>query len=155
MAISAKKVLSCHVVDGNWNGAKAAEMYTNALGPALREAYPAKKRFLLLEDNDPSGYKSTVAKDVKTGLNISTLDFPRRSPDLNPLDYGFWDCINRRLRRQEKRFRKGRKETRLELIARLRKTVLAVPETVLTPMVQSMKRRCIALEAAKGRDFEE
>ena len=42
-----------------------------------------------------------------------------------------------------------------EFIARLHKTILAVPETVLTPLVQSMKRRCIALEAAGGKDFEE
>ena len=32
------------------------------------------------------------------------LKFPKRSPDLNPLDYGFWPMVNKCLRAQESKF---------------------------------------------------
>ena len=40
VAISSKKVLMCHVVDGAWNKGAACDMYANSLAPALRAAYP-------------------------------------------------------------------------------------------------------------------
>jgi hypothetical protein len=155
VAISSSKVLMCHVTHGNWNGAQAAEMYTSGLGPALRKAYPSKKRFLVLEDNDPTGYKATVARNAKLKEKIDILELPKRSPDLNPLDYGFWDAVNLRLRRQEKSFAESKKESREEFIVRLRRTILRIPKKVLTKLVGSMKRRCAAVKAAKGGDFEE
>ena len=155
VAISAKKVIMCHVVDGKWNGAAAAKMYSRSLAPALRKAYPSKNRFLLLEDNDPSGYKSKVAKQAKRDGKVDVFELPKRSPDLNPLDYGFWDAVNRRLRRQEKRFAAGKKESRKQFVARLRRTTLRMPPQVLAPLVESMKRRCAAVKAAKGENFEE
>jgi hypothetical protein len=36
VAISSKTVLICHETKGNWNGAAACDMYSNALAPALR-----------------------------------------------------------------------------------------------------------------------
>ena len=155
VAISAKKVLMCHVVPKKWNAAEASTMYSKSLAPALRRAHPGKKRFLLLEDNDPSGYKSKMAVQAKADNAIDVLSFPKRSPDLNPLDYGFWDCVNRRLRKQEAAFPSAKRETRAKFVARLKRTIQRVPEAVLTPLVKSMGRRCKALKLAKGHDFEE
>ena len=155
VAISATKVIACHHVVGNWNAHQAVDMHANTLVPALRKTYPAKKRFLLLEDNDPAGYKSNLAKAAKAAAKIDVLPFPKRSPDLNPLDYAFWDCVNRKLRAQERRFPARKKESHTAFVARLRRTIKSVPSSVLTPMVMSMKRRCVALKAAKGQGFEE
>ena len=155
VAISAKKVLMCHVVPKKWNAAEASTMYSKSLSPALRRAYPGRKRFLVLEDNDPSGYKSKSAVQTKVENSIAALPLPKRSPDLNPLDYGFWDCVNRRLRKQEAAFPSAKKETRAQFTARLKRTIQRVPEAILTPMVKSMGRRCKALQRVKGKDFEE
>ena len=92
---------------------------------------------------------------AKADNAIDVLSFPKRSPDLNPLDYGFWDCVNRRLRKQEAAFPSAKKETRAKFVARLKRTIQRVPEAVLTPLVKSMGRRCKALKLAKGHDFEE
>ena len=145
----------CHVVSGKWDAAEASTMYSKSLSPALRRAYPSKKRFLLLEDNDPSGYKSKKAVKTKADYSIDVLSFPKRSPDLNPLDYGFWDCVNRRLRKQEAAFPPAKRETKALFVTRLTRTIQRVPEAVLTPLVKSMGRRCKALQRAKGNDFEE
>jgi len=155
VAISAKKVLCCHVVKGAWNGTAAAKMYTDAVGPALRKAYPSKKVFNLLEDNDPTGYRSKAGLAAKAEAKIKVFNIPKRSPDLNPLDYGFWTAVNRRLRRQESKYGKEKRETRDEFVARLRRTILRMPQKFLTKLVKQMKLRCLALKDAQGGHFEE
>ena len=155
VALSSKKVLMCHVVRDRWNAAEACSMYKDALLPALKASNPRKKAFTLLEDNDPSGYKSKSAVTAKVDCKINVLAIPKRSPDLNPLDYGFWSLVNIRLRAQEAKFPAYKKEARNAFTARLRRTILRVPAAVLAPLVKSMRRRCAALRAAKGADFEE
>ena len=55
VAISAKKVLACYIPKKNWCGAAAHELYSEHLGTALKNEHPSKRRFLLVEDNDPHG----------------------------------------------------------------------------------------------------
>ncbi|CAJ1406203.1 unnamed protein product [Effrenium voratum] len=155
VALSAQKVLMCHVVEGHWNAAEACRMYARSLGPALRRASPELDRFVVLEDNDPSGYKSRAARDTKVEQRISVLEIPKRSPDVNPLDYGFWAHVNERLRVQESRFGVNFRESRDHFVRRLRRTILRTHPAFLRSLVTSMKRRAVALVAAKGRDFEE
>ena len=53
-AISGSKVLMWHRVKGQWNAAAACEMYERVLAPALQAQHPSKRRFCVLEDNDPA-----------------------------------------------------------------------------------------------------
>ena len=85
VAIAATKTVMCHVVAGNWTAAKAAKMYNRALAPSLKRAYPGRSRFLVLEDNDPTGYKSDLTKAAKRDNHVVVFEIPKRSPDLNPL----------------------------------------------------------------------
>ena len=61
----------CHVVDGRWNAGAAARMYQEGLAPALRKAYPKQRSFLILEDNDPTGYKAKLSIEAKARLRLS------------------------------------------------------------------------------------
>ena len=154
-AICADKVLMWHEVSGNWTGDAAAYMYTSKLAPALRRHYPDASRFVLLEDNDHSGYKSNKGKVAKAEAGIRAMEFPKRSPDLNPLDYSIWSEVNRRMRAQEKRFRPSFRETSVAYKARLRRTAMNLSEPFLRSVVACMKRRVVACKAAKGNHFEE
>lgn len=155
-AISGSKVLVWHKVEGQWDAVNASFMYGKLLAPALRKAKPnLKRKFLVLEDNDPSGYKSKLAIATKAEHKIDVLELPRRSPDLNPLDYGFWAELNKRMRQQELTFRDTKKETRDEYIERLRQTATRMPAKFCKALVCSLKRRCSDLRAAEGRDFQE
>ncbi|CAK0806807.1 unnamed protein product, partial [Prorocentrum cordatum] len=127
-------------------------MYREALAPALRKANAKSRSFLILEDNDPTGYKAKLSKEAKE--KVKCYPFPKRSPDLNPLDCGFWSMINKRLRGQEAKFPPSKKESRAAFIRRLKRAIMRVPSATLEPLVKSMKRRCTALLAAKGADFE-
>ncbi|CAE8608797.1 unnamed protein product, partial [Polarella glacialis] len=155
-AISGSKVLVWHKVEGQWDAVNASLMYGKLLAPALRKAKPnLKRKFLVLEDNAPSGYKSKLAIATKLEHKINVLELPRRSPDLNPLAYGFWAELNKRMRKQELTFRDTKKETRDEYIERLRQTATRMPAKFCKALVCSLKRRCVDLRAAEGRDFQE
>jgi hypothetical protein len=155
VAISAKKVLCCYVVKGSWCGAQAKEMYSEHLAPALREENLSAREFLIVEDNDPTGHKSGAAERAKLDAKICCLPFPKHSPDLMPLDFGFWTAVNKRLRAQEKKFPKSYYETRKHFTARVRRTILRMPEKFLTKLVGAMQRRSALVKGAKGRHFEE
>ena len=46
-----------------------------------------KAKSVVLDDNDPTGYKSNKALEAKRKLGIQATRFPKYSPDLNPLDF--------------------------------------------------------------------
>eukprot|EP00439_Symbiodinium_sp_Y106_P061416 s2926_g9.t1 len=111
---------------------------------------------VVLEDNDPTGFQSSKGKAAKTAVAITTLSIPKRSPpDLNPMDYSVWSEINRRLRKQERKFPCNKRETRAEYLSRLRRTARNLPSSFIKKAVGDMSRRCQLLLAAKGRYFQE
>ena len=143
-----------HVVEGKWNAREAVKMYAE-LRKTMAKAFPdhaarPSAKWVVLEDNDPTGYKSSagVAKKQEEGMKV--MELPPRSPDLNVLDYSLWHEINTRLRAQEAKFRKNKKETKAEFLARLRHTARTLPPSVVTKAVQSMKKRCRLIKDAKG-----
>lgn len=142
-----------------WNGATAAAMYEGPLVKALSRAYPehAKKgvKWIVLEDNDPAGYKSGKAMTAKRKAGVVTDDLPRRSPDLNVLDYSLWHTINMKMREQERLFSPKKKESEEEYKARLKKTALGLPTTLVKKAVMDMHRRVRMVIKAGGDLFNE
>ncbi|CAE7526243.1 F52C9.6, partial [Symbiodinium sp. CCMP2456] len=57
VGIGGGKVVTVHEVTGRWSGQAAVTFY-EALGRGLAKAWPGKRRYTILEDNDPTGYKS-------------------------------------------------------------------------------------------------
>ena len=148
-AIIKGKVRFWRVVQGRWNATQAVKMY-GELYKALKQAYPRQKKILLLEDNDPSGYKSSSAVNKKAELGIDVLELPPRSPDLNALDYSIWAAISKVLREQEAKFPESKKETKEACLKRLRAAALGLPKAEVTKAVMGMRRRCRAIKDAKG-----
>ena len=144
-----------YVTHKSWCGAAAEKMYSGPLAKALRRAHPHQKRWTIIEDGDPSGYKSRRGKEAKKTVGIVTDDLPPRSPHLNVLDYSLWHAINERMREQEGSFPERRKETRDAYRARLRRTALGLPTSVVKKAVMDMHRRVRLAVAAKGGVFVE
>lgn len=154
------KIRMFEFVDGNWNGEKAAQMYKGPLLRTLRKAFPekaAKKnaKFTVLEDNDPAGYKSGKGKAAKQECGIVPFSLPKRSPDLNPLDFALWHAINVAMKKQGSKMRKNKKESKLVYMARLRKTALALPTSVVKNAVMDMHKRVRKVVQAEGGLFKE
>ena len=145
-----------HFIEGRWTAKAAAYMYESCLIPALKRAYPRHRGpWVIIEDNDPTGYKSKAALAVKSRLGIITDSLPKRSPDLNVLDYCLWSEINKRLRQQEKSFRKSKQETKKDFKHRLKQTALRLPDNLVKAAVGSMRRRCAKIVELKGELFTE
>jgi len=87
------KVLVWETIDDTWTGAKAAEMYTDVVLPALQKRYPNMSTSTILEDNDPTGNLSKKGIAAKLAGKMKALSIPKRSPDLNVLDYTIWSTV--------------------------------------------------------------
>ena len=154
-AVGGGKVLLWYEVGSRWSGKKAADVYKGPLRSALMKRYPRSKSWLILEDNDPTGFKSTAGKKAKKQAKINVFEIPKRSPDLNVCDYALWARVNNIMRKQEKKFRKSKRETRKEYVDRLRRVAKSLPKSFIDKSIGDMVRRCNRLYAAKGGHFEE
>jgi hypothetical protein len=158
--IARGRVAMWHEVTGTWTGQQAAAMYSGPMLTTLKKVYPARAanrraRWLIQEDNDPTGYKSGAALRAKRSANIRAMSMPKRSPDLNVLDYRIWADITRRMRLQEQSWPQSKRETRAEYKARLRRTALRTSKAFVQSAVKDMARRCALLVQEKGWHFEE
>ena len=108
-----------------------------------------------MEDNDPTGFKSAKGEAAKSAAGIEVFTIPKRSSQLNVCDYALWTEINKRMRRQERRWPAGKKETRAAYLKRLRLTALRLPTAFINKSISNMRVRCKRLLAARGRHFEE
>ena len=141
------KVVLWKYIDGKWNGQAAEDLYRNDIARVLRRQAPGKTNPVVLEDNDPSGYKSAKAKIAKKELGLKVLSLPRYSPDLNPLDFFLWNDIEKRM---ELSAPKARRETLEAFKIRLRKTAMRTSKKVLGKAIDSIKSRVIEIFAAEG-----
>ena len=150
------RVLVWEYLPGNkWNGQVAAQMYLGPVKRALSRAYPDRSYYNVLEDNDPSGFKSNKGSDAKAAAKIRPFDIPKRSPQLNMCDYALWTEVNVRMREEEQGWPRSKTETRDQYLARLRRTALGLPKKFIQESLQNMKTRCERLWKAEGGNFEE
>jgi hypothetical protein len=144
------KVKVWEYLPDRWCGAAAADLYEKVVIKALRKHRGNKKSFLMLEDNDPTGYKSGLAVDAKKRLKINTIPFPKYSPDLNPLDFFLWNEVERLMSAQ-----KAPAHESVEAYKeRLKKTAMAIPSDVIKRAVESIQVRAKQVVAAKGGDIQ-
>ena len=149
------KVLVWHTIQGEWSGAAAEEAYTTIVSPALQKHYGRKTTFNILEDNDPTGNRSKRGVQAKKDNKLKVFEIPKRSPDLNVLDYAVWSEVEKRMRRAERKMMTGKKETRAQFAHRLDRTAWNLPAAFVNRSIGDLHRRCKLLHAAKGGLFEE
>ena len=127
---------------GSWTATAAAEMYKG-----LRRAVGHDRQVALLEDNDPVWKTASVGR-VKSSLRFRTLPggFPRRSPDLNPLDFAINAEIDRRALRSFRRNR-GRRVSNKEFIE-------GVERIAMGNSMKAFVRKCIASMPGRVNRFD-
>ena len=132
-----------------WNGQVAADLYKGAIIKALAKHRGVKPSYLIAEDNDPTGYKSGKGMTEKRRLGIQTIEWPRFSPDLMPLDFSLWHNIERRTHMSAP---KG-KESVNAFKERLRRVAFATPAATVRAAVAAMRSRAAMIVEAKGKDI--
>ena len=88
------------------------------------------------------------------GLGTRSLDLPRRSPDLNVLDYSLWHAINARVTAQEAKTQPTKVETKGESLKRRRRCAMMLPKSTVQPAAVDVRRRLHLIAQAKGSLFE-
>jgi len=143
------KVVLWEYLPKKWNGEVAKDLYKGAVYKALRKNRGVKRTYKVLEDNDPSGYKSKKAIDAKKALGITAMAFPPYSPDLNPLDFYIWHEVETRAMKKVKGPMSVKKYKAL-----LRRVALALPEAAVMKAVAHIKVRAQAVYDARGGDID-
>ena len=116
---------------------------------------PRKRRFSLLEDNDPTRWKSDKGVAAKRAARIDVFTIPKRSPDLSVMDYAIWKAVTTRMCRQEQKFAANKVESKADYLDRLKGVAKSLPRALVMRAIQDMRRRCRRLHAARGGYFEE
>ena len=147
--IANNKVVLWHYLPKRWSGEAAVELYKGAVHTALKKAHGNLRSYRILEDNDPTGYKSNKAVQIKQALRISPIEYPPYSPDLNPLDFFLWNEVERRM---NQRVIAGETMTRYK--ARLSRTAKSIPADVIEKALADIRVRAQQVIDADGGDIQ-
>ena len=96
-----------------------------------------------------------MGKLAKGAGNMNVLAIPKRSPDLNVLDYSIWPTVEKLFRKQERHMKTGRCESCTAFVTRLDRTAFKLPASLVNGAVGSLQNRCQLLLNAKGGLFVE
>ena len=147
--VSGGKVVMWEYLPKQWNAKEAVKLYEGAIMTTLKKVRGIKPKYLVFEDNDPTGYKSNKAKAAKKTMKIEAVPSPVSSPDLNPLDFCLWDEVSRRMVLNAPKH----VETVEAYKKRMRMTALRLPRSLVTKAVESIPRRMEAVVQAKGHSI--
>ena len=92
-------------------------------------------------------YKANVARRAKAEVGVFTMDLPRYTPELMPLNYSPWVAIQAKM--DERRLTGP--ESPESFKNRLHSTALALPRNVVTRALLDVKRRILAIRDAEGK----
>ena len=148
-AVAKDRIIMWHVGPRVWNGKAAAAMYSGQLRPALQRCWGKRPWYRVVEDGDPTGFQSNAGKRAKKASGIKSEKLPPRTPEWMPLDYSIWAEIVKRVMRDG-----PAKETRTEFLERLRRVALSLPKAYVRTVLESMKKRIIAVREAQGHNIK-
>jgi len=137
------------VYTGNWCADKYVDVVRQHLSKVMRDDFP---NGFLLRDNDPTGYESGkgLQAEATAGFGNRRIELGPKSPDVNPLDFFFWDEITKRMHAVEKTWPPDKVETEAGFRKRLRDTAFSLEPAIINKAMESMRKRCKLLVDAKG-----
>ncbi|GFX44346.1 transposable element Tcb2 transposase [Trichonephila clavipes] len=96
-------------------------------------------QFLFMDDNAPC-HRTIAAEQLLESEDIELMDWPARSPDLNPIEH-VWDFLDRRL---------ATRTLPPVTIRELQDEWAAMPQQLIDTLILSMGRRCETCLAVRG-----
>lgn len=99
--------------------------------------------FMLMQDN-ARPHTARITQEYLREVNIPAMDWPARSPDLNPIEH-VWDELKRRIRA-----RHPTPETLHQLKTAIEEEWAGIPQDFHHKLIRSMKNRMRACRLARG-----
>ena len=75
--ISRCRIVLWEYLPARWSGKAASDLYRGPVLRALQKSCGVKRKYSLMEDNDPQGYKSRAGVEAKIECKIQAMDFPK------------------------------------------------------------------------------
>ena len=144
--VAKNRVVMWHVVEGPWNGRKAADIYQGPMLKSLRRVWGKKRSFTIVEDGDRKGNQSNKGVNAKKSVHIKAMKLPPRTPCWMPLDYAIWDRIMKKVLDSAPEGRESKKE----FLARLKKCAMSLPKSWVAAQIGRMKELIKGVVSAKG-----
>ncbi|GFV99114.1 transposable element Tcb2 transposase [Trichonephila clavipes] len=98
----------------------------------------------LFMDGNARPHRTLAVEELLESENITRMDWPAYSPDLNPIEH-VWDALGRRIAA-----RLHHPENTQQLKQMLIEESVLLPQEMLHQLVLSMRRRCEATIAVRG-----
>lgn len=108
-------------------------LFRGAVGP----------EFIFMDDN-ARPHRAHLVDDFLESEDIRRMEWPARSPDLNPIEH-VWDALGRRVGERQPPPRNLQ-----ELKMALLEEWVLLPDNLILNLVQSMNRRCMACRSVRG-----
>ena len=129
------------IVNGNLNGVRYRD---EILAPVAVPYLQRQGAGCMLQHDNATSHTSHVTRTFLQQNNVQVLDWPAKSPDLNPIEH-IWDVLDRRVRR-----RPNPPSNLQELAQAFDEEWNAIPARTIRRITGSMRRRCNAVVLAGG-----
>ena len=132
----------CHrtrlvIVPGNLTGVRYRD---EILAPVVVPLMNANRALTLFEQDNARCHTARVCSTYLQQQHMNVLPWPAKSPDLSPIEH-LWDVLDRRVRRRSP-------STLRQLERYLQQEWKAIPQIEIQRLIQSMRRRCMAVRDA-------
>ena len=123
-----------YITRQSMNSERYVELLEQFVYPISFQLGDPATQWRFMDDNAPP-HRSRVAQAFKTQSGIRSIDWPARSPDLNPIE-NLWSWMKMNVRKQ---IRPGDTLNRLELV--LRQSWLSIPQQSIDNLIEGMPKR--------------
>ena len=128
---------------GRGNGVTAVRYIDQVLRPHVVPHFAQHQNKTFQQDN-ARAHTARVTRDFLQQNNITVMNWPALSPDLNPIEH-LWDHIQLKLNEEQ-----PRPTTAAELSLAYQRVWARIPMAFVNRLINSMYRRCVAVINAAG-----
>lgn len=130
-------------VQGSVTGRKYRQILQQNLLPLVAERQRRRLQTILQDDNAPV-HRANVVTAWKTKNNVTTLEWPAQSPDLNPIE-NLWMVLKRAISS-----RSPSPQTVADLQVVIQEEWKKIPKGDVQKLVESMPKRALDVIKANG-----
>ena len=129
------------ILDGNLTGQRYLDQ---VIQPQVLPHLRTMGNGAIYQDDNAPPHRARIVNAVLHQENINHMDWPAKSPDLNPIE-NLWDDLKRRVSN-----RPHSPHTVAELCVALVEEWQHIPQLQIQNLINSMRHRCVAVCRANG-----
>lgn len=145
-AFSAKGLTELHICEGSINSSYYCKILEDNLLPYIKEKF--KRQYTFQQDNAPVHCSNMTKKFIKDH-NVKVMEWPSKSPDLNPME-NLWGILAQSV------YKAGKKQfdTKIQLKRAILKAWHQIDLKMCTKLVEGMPTHCAEVVSKHGRPID-